>query len=119
MTELIDDIEDFSYVDYAVMSVLFIKGKPMFKSAIMRECIKRYRDIEHGPYLYGEYSDDVDEAVEGLCSQGVLRRDPSGTTYKISLTEYGDALFTTFLHTQTEDDDLEAIKLEILGGAFQ
>lgn len=120
MTELIDEIEDFSYVDYAVMSVLSIKGKPMYKSGIMKECIKRYGDIiEHGPYLYGEYSDDVDEAVEGLCSQGVLRRDPSGTTYKISLTEYGETLFMTFLHTQTEDDDLESIKLEILGGAFQ
>ena len=52
MTELIDDIEDFTYVDYAVMSVLSIKGKPMYKSAIMKECIKRYGElIEHGPYL--------------------------------------------------------------------
>lgn len=120
MTDLIDEPEDYCPADFAVMSVLSIKAKPMYKSGIMKECIRRYGDlIEHGPYLYGEYSDDVDEAVEGLCSQGVLRRDPSGTTYKISLTEYGENLFITFLHTQTEDDDLEAIKLEILGGAFQ
>lgn len=120
MTELIDDIEDFSYVDYAVMSVLSIKGKPMFKSGIMKECIKRYGElIEHGPYLYGEYSDDVDEAVEGLCSQGVLRRDPSGTTYKISLSDYGADLFDSFLHSPIEDDDLMAMKDAILGGAFE
>ena len=117
MTELIDDIEDFTYVDYAVMSVLSIKGKPMYKSGIMKECIRRYGDlIEHGPYIYGEYSDDIDEAIEGLCAQGLLRRDPSGTTYKISLTDYGEDLLRTFLHTQTEDDDLEGMKLAILGG---
>ena len=117
MTELIDDIEDFTYVDFAVMSVLSIKGKPMYKSAIMKECIRRYGDlIEHGPYLYGEYSDDIDEAIEGLCSQGVLRRDPSGTTYKISLTDYGEDLFDSFLHGPIEDDDLMAMKDAILGG---
>ena len=88
--ELIDDIEDFSYVDYAVMSVLSIKGKALSKSAIMRECIERYGDlIEHGPYLYGEYSDDVDEAIEGLCSDGVLMRSKVGTAYRIRLSEYG------------------------------
>lgn len=117
MTDLIDDIEDFSYVDYAVMSVLSIRGKPMYKTAIMKECIKRYGDlIEHGPYLYGEYSDDVDEAVEGLCSSGVLRRDPSGTTYKISLTDYGADLFDSFMHSPVEDDDLMAMKDAILRG---
>ena len=117
MTELIDDIEDFTYVDYAVMSVLSIKGKPMYKSGIMKECIRRYGDIiEHGPYLYGEYSDDIDEAIEGLCAQGLLRRDPSGTTYKISLTDYGANVFDMFLHSPIEDDDLMAMKDAILGG---
>ena len=117
MTELIDDIEDFTYVDYAVMSVLSIKGKPMYKSGIMKECIRRYGDlIEHGPYIYGEYSDDIDEAIEGLCAQGLLRRDPSGTTYKISLTDYGANVFDMFLHSPIEDDDLMAMKDAILGG---
>ena len=116
MTELIDDIEDFTYVDYAVMSVLSIKGKPMYKSGIMKECIRRYGDfIEHGPYLYGEYSDDVDEAIEGLCAQGTLRRDPTGTTYKINLSDYGADLFDSFLHSPIEDDDLMAMKDAILG----
>lgn len=116
MTELIDDIEDFTYVDYAVMSVLSIKGKPMYKSTIMKECIRRYGAlIEHGPYLYGEYSDDVDEAIEGLCAQGILRRDPTGTTYKIRLSDYGADLFDSFLHSPIEDDDLMAMKDAILG----
>ena len=90
MTELIYDIEDCCPADYAVMSVLSIKGKALSKSAIMRECIERYGDlIEHGPYLYGEYSDDVDEAIEGLCSDGVLMRSKVGTAYRIRLSEYG------------------------------
>ena len=90
MTELIDDIEDFCPADYAVMSVLSIKGKALSKSAIMRECIERYGDlIEHGPYLYGEYSNDVDDAIEGLISYGVLTRSKIGTAYRIRLSEYG------------------------------
>ena len=90
MTGLIDDLEDFCPADYAVMSVLAIKGNALSKSAIMRECIERYGDIiEHGPYLYGEYSDDVDEAIEGLCSDGVLTRSKVGTAYRIRLSEYG------------------------------
>lgn len=117
MTYLIDEPEDFCPADFAVMSVLSIKGKPMYKSGIMKECIRRYGDlIEHGPYLYGEYSDDIDEAIEGLCAQGILRRDPSGTTYKISLTDYGADLFDGFLHSPIEDDDLMAMKDAILGG---
>lgn len=121
MTELIDDIEDFSYVDYAVMSVLSIMGKPMSKSAIMRECIERYGDlIEHGPGLYGEYSDDIDESIESLFHIGILGRSKKVEgDNRIILTEYGDALFDRFLHDPVEDDDLEAIRLEILGGAFQ
>ena len=116
MTDLIDELEDFCPADFAVMSVLSIKGKPMYKSGIMKECIRRYGDlIEHGPYIYGEYSDDIDEAIEGLCAQGILRRDPSGTTYKISLTDYGADLFDGFLHSPIEDDDLMAMKDAILG----
>ena len=115
MTEtLIDDIEDFSYVSYAVMSVLSIKGKALSKSAIMRECIERYGDlIEHGPYLYGEYSDDVDESIGILLSDGILQRQtPHGVP--ISLTEYGKQLFDAFMHTPIEDEDLIAIKEAIL-----
>lgn len=121
MTELIDDIEDFSYVDYAVMSVLAIKDKPMTKSLIMRECIKRYGDlIEHGPYLYGEYSDDVDESIESLFHIGILGHSKrvEGDN-RIIMTEYGHALFDRFLHDPVEDDDLLVMKEEILGGAFE
>ena len=116
MTDLIDEPEDFCPADFAVMSVLSIKGKPMYKSGIMKECIRRYGDlIEHGPYIYGEYSDDIDEAVEGLCAQGILRRAKEGTVYRISLTDYGVDLFDSFLHTPIEDEDLEAMKDAILG----
>ena len=117
MTDLIDEPEDYCPADYAVMAILSTRKRPQTKSAIMRDCIQKYGDlIEHGPYIYGEYSDDIDEAIEGLCAEGILRRDPSGTTYKISLTDYGVDLFDSFLHTPIEDDDLMAMKDAILGG---
>ena len=113
MTVEIDELEDYVPTDYAVMSVFYIKGKPMYESAIMKECIERYGDlIEHDRY----YSNDVDEAIEGLRKDGVLRIDPSGRTYKISLTDYGSDLFKTFLHNPVEGEDLEAMKEAILGG---
>lgn len=120
MVELIDDIEDYCVADYAVMSVLGTKDRPMSKSAIMAEAIHKYGDlIEHGPYIYGEYSDDIDEAVEGLCSDGVLRRAKEGTVYRITLTEYGHALLDRFLHSPVEDEDLEAMKDAILGRLWE
>ena len=65
--ELIDDIEDYCPADYAVLAILETAKRPQSKSAIMRDCIKKYGDlIEHGPYIYGEYSDDIDEAVAGI-----------------------------------------------------
>lgn len=118
--ELIDEIEDYCPADYAVLAILETAKRPQSKSAIMRDCIKKYGDlIEHGPYIYGEYSDDIDEAIEGLCHDGVLRRDPTGKTYKISLTEYGRALFDRFLHSPIEDEDLEAMKEAILGRLWE
>ena len=118
MTDLIDEPEDYSPADFAVMAILSTRKRPQTKSAIMRDYIQKYGDlIEHGPYIYGEYSDDIDEAIEGLCAQGILRRDPSGTTYKISLTDYGANLLDMFLHTPIEDEDLMAMKNAILGRA--
>ena len=120
MTELIDDPEDYCPADYAVMAVLATAKRPQSKSAIMRDCIKKYGDlIEHGPYLYGEYSDDIDEAIEGLCADGILHRAKEGTAYRISITEYGRALFDRFLHSPIEDEDLEAMKEAILGGLWE
>ena len=118
--ELIDDIEDYCPADYAVLSILATAKRPQSKSSIMRDSIRRYGDlIEHGPYLYGEYSDDIDEAIEGLCSDGILRREKQGTAYRISITEYGAALFDRFLHSPIEDEDLEAMKEAILGGLWE
>ena len=116
MTDLIDEPEDYCPADYAVMAILSTRKRPQSKSAIMRDCIQKYGDlIEHGPYIYGEYSDDIDEAIEGLCAEGILRRAKEGTAYRISLTEYGADLFDRFLHTPIEDEDLEAMKDAILG----
>ena len=107
---LIDDIEDYSYVDYAVLSLM---DRPRTKTAIMKEAIKRYGHIiDHGPYLYGEYSDDVDEAIEGMYADGILKRENG----KIGITDYGTELFNAFLDAEElDDDDLIRIKDEILG----
>lgn len=120
MTELIDDPEDYSPADFAVMSILANAKKAMSKSAIMRESIRRYGDlIEHGPYIYGEYSDDIDEAVEGLVNVGVLDREEAGGYYRITLNEYGSVLFDRFLHGPIEDEDLEAMKEAILAEVYR
>ena len=122
MTELRDDPEDFCPADFAVMSVLATAGRPQSKSAVMRNCIRRYGDlIEHGPYLYGEYSDDIDEAIENLVNIGILHRVRTGPQYPylITLTEYGAALFDSFLHSPIEDEDLMAMKEAILGGLWE
>lgn len=112
MTELIDDIEDFSYVDYAVMYVFSVRSQT--KTSAMKKVINRFGDlIEHGPYRYGEYSDDVDESIGNLLIDGILQRQtPHGVI--IGLTEYGKQLFDAFMHTPVEDEDLIAIKEAIL-----
>ena len=54
------DIEDYSLPEYIAMHIIS-KG-PVFKSQVIRQAIRDFGDIiEHGPYLYGEYSDDIDE----------------------------------------------------------
>lgn len=108
---LIDEIDDYSYVHYAVMSLM---DRPRSKTSIMKEAIKRYGHIiDHGPYLYGEYSDDVDEAVGNLCEIGILETKNG----KFEITDYGQELFDAFLDADDlEDDDLIRMRDEILGG---
>ena len=62
------------------------------------EVIDIYGDmIEHGPYLYGEYSDDVDEAMIGMSSWGALA--------DWCITEYGKDLLEA-VRQITDDEDI-------------
>lgn len=90
-----DDAEDLSYVDVAV---LICADVPQSKTKLMHRVIDIYGDmIEHGPYLYGEYSDDVDEAMSGMCSWGALA--------DWCITEYGKDLLEA-VRQITDDEDI-------------
>ena len=100
------DIDDYTLPEYITMYVI---GKgPAYRSQIIREAINEFGDmIEHGPYIYGEYSDDIDEAVEHLHWDGIARYadDHKG---RIELTDYGRKYLHEFIKGGAfEDEDWE------------
>lgn len=99
------DVDDYTLPEYITMYVI---GKgPAYRSQIIREAIKEFGDmIEHGPYLYGEYSDDIDEAVERLQWDGIARY--VSHKGRITLTDYGRAYLHEFIEGgEFEDEDWE------------
>ena len=100
------DIDDYTLPEYITM---YIVGKgPAYRSQIIKQAIKEFGDmIEHGPYIYGEYSDDIDEAVERLGWDGITRcaDDHKG---RIELTDYGRKYLHEFIEGGAfEDEDWE------------
>ena len=102
------DIEDYSLPEYIAMHIIS-KG-PVFKSQVIRQAIRDFGDIiEHGPYLYGEYSDDIDEAVGALIAEGVARYVDDHR--RIALTDYGRAFLQAFVEGgEFEDEDWEKVR---------
>lgn len=89
--ELVEECYDLSYVEFLIL--YHADGKKS-KTQLMNELIEKYGDIiEHGPYLYGEYSDDIDEGVDQLCSFGILHRK----NYKLERTETGQKMLEIML----------------------
>ena len=88
-----------------------ISKGPVFKSQIIRQAIRDFGDIiEHGPYLYGEYSDDIDEAVGALIAEGIARYvdDHRG---RIGLTDYGRSYLQEFIEGgEFEDEEWEKVR---------
>lgn len=109
MTEYVDEVDDYSLPEYIVLWLL--SDGPIYRSGIMRKGIAAFGDIvEHGPYLYGEYSDDLDEAVDSLLAQGLARYidDHRG---RIVRTEYGTKCLAMFTDGGAfEDDDWETVR---------
>ena len=104
------DIDDYTLPEYITMYIIGKKG-PIFRSGIIRQAIKEFSDmIEHGPYIYGEYSDDIDEAVERLCWDGIAKHidDHKG---RITLTDYGRAYLHEFIKGGAfEDEEWEKVR---------
>jgi len=103
MTEI--DIDDYTLPEYITM---YIIGKgPAYRSQIIREAINEFGDmIEHGPYIYGEFSDDIYEAVERLCWDGVAKY--VSRNGRITLTDYGGKYLHEFINGGAfEDEDWE------------
>lgn len=109
-----DEIEDYSLPEYIVLDVVVDKS-PIYKSGIIREAIAKYGEwIDHGPYIYGEYSDDIDEAVGSLLSQGAIRHIANGP--RIIITDYGRHLLSMFIDGGPyEDDDWEGVRMKVVG----
>lgn len=104
--ELVDECYDLTYVEFLIL--YHADGKKS-KTQLMNELIEKYGDIiEHGPYLYGEYSDDIDEGIENLCCCGIMYRNK----YKLERTESGNKILEIMLSNKWEfDEDVEkAIK---------
>ena len=110
------DIEDYSLPEYIAMHI--INKGPVFKSQVIRQAIKDFGDIiEHGPYLYGEYSDDIDEAVGALIAEGVAHYvdDHRG---RIALTDYGRAYLHEFIEGgEFEDEEWEKVRRRMISNA--
>ena len=99
------DIDDYTLPDYITMYIIS-KG-PAYRSQIIKQAIKEFGDmIEHGPYIYGEYSDDIDEAVERLHWDGIARY--VSHRGRIELTDYGRKYLQAFIEGGAfEDEDWE------------
>lgn len=107
------DIDDYSLPEYIAMHIIS-KG-PVFKSQVIRQAIKDFGDmIEHGPYIYGEYSDDIDQAVGALINEGIARYvdDHKG---RIGLTDYGRSYLQEFIKGgEFEDEEWEKARRKMM-----
>lgn len=110
-----DEVDDYSLPEYMVLDILVGDG-PLYRSGIIKKAIGRYGDlIDHGPYIYGEYSDDIDEAVTALMSCGAVRYkdDHKG---RIEATDYGRHLLALFIDSgpYDEDDEWEIVRGRVM-----
>ena len=107
------DIDDYTLPEYITMYIIGKKG-PIFKSGIIKQAIKEFGDmIEHGPYIYGEYSDDIDEAVERLHWDGIARY--VSHRGRIELTDYGRQYLHEFINGGAfEEDDWEKARRRMI-----
>lgn len=103
------EVEDYTLPEYIAMHIIS-KG-PASKSHIIRQAIKDFGDIiDHGPYLYGEYSDDIDEAVGTLLNDG-LAYYIDDHRIRIGLTDYGREYLRRFASSwEFEDEDWEKVR---------
>ena len=100
------DIDDYTLPQYIVMHL--ISKSPKSCSAIIREAIDKFGDmIEHGPYIYGEYSDEIDEGTKALIYEGIAQY--VGDQWRsIELTDYGRKFYDEFVNGgEFEDEEWE------------
>ena len=97
---MIEDLDEYSVP--MVIVLLCATPHPTTKTKLMHHCIDRYgKFVEHGPYLYGEYSDDIDEAMEALNSWGCLDS-------KWRLTDFGDGVLKR-IYAEIDDEEINAV----------
>lgn len=63
------------------------------KTSIMHDIIRMHGDIiEHAPYIYGEYSDDIDQGITSLKNDGAIYSDPND---RYHISDYGERMLET------------------------
>lgn len=96
-----EEADDFSWVDVAV---LLCADRPRSKTKLMQHICEVYDGIiEHGPYLYGEYSDDAYESMMNLQACGYIDG-------QWRITDYGQKVLEMI--RQTTDDPDQIMVLE-------
>lgn len=95
-----EDLDDYSVP--MIIVLLCADSHPISKTKLMHRCIDRFGDhVEHGPYLYGEYSDDIDEAMEMLRCCGLLRKD-------WTITDFGAGVLER-IRSEIDDEEINAL----------
>lgn len=99
-----EEADDYSWVDVAVLRCA---DKPRSKTKFMQHICEKFDGIlEHGPYLYGEYSDDADESMMQLQAYGALDG-------RWQITDYGRKLLEMIRKTTDDPDQLMALEVPL------
>lgn len=104
-----------SLTDTEILVLLIIDGsRPVMKTRLQKISLL-YQEIfdndkknrtNHSAYLFGGYSDDIDESAVNLADTGILQETSAG----YNLTEYGKALRKYILDEY--DDEEEIVHVE-------
>lgn len=99
-----EEADDYSWVDVAVLRCA---DKPRSKTKLMQHICEKFDGVlEHGPYIYGEYSDDADESMITLRAYGALDG-------KWQITDYGREILEMIRQTTSDPDQIMALEVPL------
>ncbi len=108
--EYIDELSDAEKISLLLIGETSkIKSTRLQKLALIVHSLKKGKiEIEHGAYLFGGFSDDVEEGVESLRSEGYLEyKNNEG----YSLTKDGKKIFEAL---EKKDSEIYSITQQVV-----